>query len=264
MLGMLRSLWAYRYFVLVSIWNDFFARFVRSKLGGAWLILHPLSQVLIYAFILSNLLASRIPDVPSAYGYAIYLMSGLLAWNLFSEVLDRCTKVFVSNANIIKKMHFPRITLPVIAIGSALLNNLILFIVMIVIFWLLGHEISWSFLAVLYLAPIIAMLGAGIGIILGVFNVFIRDVEQIVPIVLQALFWFTPIVYPITVIPERYLIYLQLSPMFKMVRSYHEAIVYHRFPPIDNALLLGAGALLLVVLAVFLFRRANADMVDVL
>lgn len=264
MLGMLRSLWTYRHFVLTSIWNDFFARFVRSKLGAAWLILHPLSQVMIYAFILSNLLASRIPDLPSTYGYAIYLMSGLLAWNLFAEVLDRCTKVFVNNANIIKKMNFPRITLPVIAIGSALLNNAILFTVMIVIFWLLGHEIAWSFLAVLYLAPIIAMLGAGVGIILGVFNVFIRDVEQVVPIVLQVLFWFTPIVYPITVIPQKYVDYLQLSPMFKMVRYYHEAIVYHRFPPIESALWLGAGALILGILAIALFRRANADMVDVL
>lgn len=264
MLGMLRSLWNYRYFVLTSIGNDFFARFVRSKLGGAWLILHPLSQVMIYAFILSNLLAGRIPDLPNTYGYAIYLMSGLLAWNLFSEVLDRCTKVFVNNANIIKKMNFPRITLPVIAIGSALLNNIILFIVMIVIFWLLGHDIRWSFLAILYLAPIVAMLGAGIGIILGVFNVFIRDVEQIVPIVLQVLFWFTPIVYPISVIPQKYVEFLQLSPMFTMVRYYHEVIVYHRVPPIDNALIIGAGALILGIMAVALFRRANADMVDVL
>lgn len=264
MQGMLRSLWTYRNFVLTSIWNDFFARFVRSKLGGAWLILHPLSQVMIYAFILSNLLSSRIPDLPNTYGYAIYLMSGLLAWNLFSEVLDRCTKVFVNNANIIKKMNFPRITLPVIAIGSALLNNAILFMVMIVIFWLLGHEISPTFLAVLYLAPIVAMLGAGIGIILGVFNVFIRDVEQIVPIVLQVGFWFTPIVYPITVIPQKYVDYLQLSPMFQMVRYYHEVIVYHRAPPIDMALVVGAGALVLSVLALALFRRANADMVDVL
>lgn len=264
MLGMLRGLWSYRHFVLTSIWNDFFARFARSKLGGTWLILHPLSQVMIYAFILSNLLASRIPDVPSTYGYAVYLMSGLLAWNLFSEVVDRCTKIFVNNANIIKKMNFPRITLPVIAIGSALLNNMILFVVMIVIFGLLQHDIGFSFVSILYLAPIIALLGAGVGIILGIINVFIRDVEQVVPIVLQVLFWFTPIVYPITVIPEKYVTYLGLNPMFEMVRYYHEAIVYHRFPPIENALILAVGALVLAILAIALFRRANADMVDVL
>jgi lipopolysaccharide transport system permease protein len=262
--GILKGLWSYRFFVLTSIWNDFYARFVRSKLGGGWLILHPLSQVMIYAFILSNLLSSRIPGVEGTYGYAIYLMAGLLAWNLFSEVLDRCIKVFVNNANIIKKMNFPRITLPVIAIGSALLNNLLLFLVMIVIFFLLGHSVSWSFLAVFLMAPVIVLLAAGIGIILGVINVFVRDIEQVMPIILQILFWFTPIVYPSGGIPAVYAKYLSLSPMFKMVNYYHEAIVYHRMPPLSGVAIILLGSLIVCALAIFLFRRANADMVDVL
>jgi lipopolysaccharide transport system permease protein len=219
---------------------------------------------MIYAFILSNLLASRIPDLPETYGYAIYLMSGLLAWNLFSEVLDRCLKVFVNNANIIKKMNFPRITLPVIAIGSALLNNIILFIVMIFIFFLLGHEITLSMVSIILMAPVVAVMGAGIGIILGVFNVFIRDVEQVVPIIMQIAFWFTPIVYPANVIPEKYAYYLEMNPMFKMVRYYHEAIVYQRYPPFENIFILMILALSVGAISIALFRRANADMVDVL
>lgn len=261
---MLRSLWEYRFFVLTSIWNDFYMRFVRSKLGGAWLILHPLSQVMIYAFILSNLLASRIPSVSGVYGYAIYLMAGLLGWNLFSEVLDRCMKVFVKNANIIKKMSFPRITLPVIEIGSALLNNIVLLAVMIIIFLLLGHDIGWSILSVLLMAPVVALLAAGIGMTLGVLNVFIRDVEQVVPIVLQLLFWFTPIVYPASVIPEKYLAWLQLNPVFQIVTAYHDAIVYHYFPSFFAILALLMLALIACALSLLLFRRANADMVDVL
>ncbi|MHA6685984.1 ABC transporter permease [Mesorhizobium sp. A556] len=261
---MLRHLWKYRFFVLTSIWNDFYMRFVRSKLGGVWLILHPLSQVMIYAFILSNLLAARIPGIEGSYGYAIYLMAGLLGWNLFSEVLDRCMKVFVKNANIIKKMNFPRITLPLIEIGSALLNNVMLLVVMVVIFYLLGHEVGWSILTVFLLAPIVALLAAGIGITLGVLNVFIRDVEQVMPIILQLLFWFTPIVYPATGIPEKYLAYLRLSPVFQIVTAYHEAIVYHRFPSLWGMLVLLVLALAICAFSIFLFRRANADMVDVL
>lgn len=263
-MGILRGLWSYRFFVLTSIWNDFYARFVRSKLGGGWLILHPLSQVMIYAFILSNLLSSRIPGVEGTYGYAIYLMAGLLAWNLFAEVLDRCIKVFVGNANIIKKMNFPRITLPVIAIGSALLNNLLLFLVMIVIFFLLGHGVSWSFLSIFLMAPVIVLLAAGFGIILGVINVFVRDVEQVMPIVLQVLFWFTPIVYPSGGIPPVYAKYLSLSPMFKIVEYYHEAIVYHRMPPLFGLTIILLSSLAVCAFALVLFRRANADMVDVL
>lgn len=261
---MLRSLWEYRFFVLTSIWNDFYMRFVRSKLGGAWLILHPLSQVMIYAFILSSLLASRIPGISGTYGYAVYLMAGLLGWNLFSEVLDRCMKVFVKNANIIKKMSFPRITLPIIEIGSALLNNMVLLAVMVVIFFLLGHGIGWSILSVLVMAPVVALLAAGIGITLGVFNVFVRDIEQVMPIVLQLLFWFTPIVYPAGAIPPQYVAWLQLSPVFQIVTAYHEAIVYHRFPSLSVILALSVLALAACAFSLFLFRRANADMVDVL
>lgn len=261
---MLRSLWEYRFFVLTSIWNDFYMRFVRSKLGGAWLILHPLSQVMIYAFILSNLLASRIPGVSGAYGYAIYLMAGLLGWNLFSEVLDRCMKVFVKNANIIKKMSFPRITLPIIEIGSALLNNIVLLGVMVVLFLLLGHDIGWSILSVFLMAPVVALLAAGVGMTLGVLNVFIRDVEQVVPIILQLLFWFTPIVYPASVIPGKYLVWLQLSPVYQIVTAYHDAIVYHRFPSLSVILTLLVLGLVASAFSLFLFRRANADMADVL
>lgn len=261
---MLRQLWNYRFFVLTSIWNDFYMRFVRSKLGGVWLILHPLSQVMIYAFILSNLLAARIPGIAGSYGYAIYLMAGLLGWTLFSEVLERCMRVFVKNANIIQKMNFPRITLPLIEIGSALLNNFMLLVVMVVIFYLLGHQIGWSILTVFVMAPIVALLAAGIGITLGVLNVFVRDIEQVVPIILQLLFWFTPIVYPATVIPEKYLTYLQLSPIFQIITAYHEAIVYHRSPSVSGLLALLVLALAACAFSLFLFRRANADMVDVL
>lgn len=261
---MLRHLWKYRFFVLTSIWNDFYLRFVRSKLGGAWLVLHPLSQVMIYAFILSNLLASKIPGISGTYGYAIYLMAGLLAWNLFSEVLDRCMKVFVKNANIIKKVSFPRITLPIIEIGSALLNNLVLLAVMTIIFLILGHSINWSILSVLLMAPVIVLLAAGIGMTLGVLNVFIRDIEQVVPIILQVLFWFTPIVYPASGIPEKYLAYLQLSPLFQIVTAYHQAIVYHQFPSLAGIAVLFTIALIVCAFSLSLFRRASADMVDAL
>ncbi|MGE3979439.1 MAG: ABC transporter permease [Nitrospira sp.] len=261
---MLRSLWDYRFFVLTSVWNDFYVRFVRSKLGGAWLVLHPLSQVMIYAFILSNLLASRIPGVSGIYGYAVYLMAGLLAWNLFSEVMDRCLKVFVKNANIIKKVSFPRITLPIIEIGSAILNNIVLLSVMIVIFAFLGHKVSWSILSLFLLIPIVAVLAAGIGVTLGILNVFIRDIEQVVPIILQITFWFTPIVYPAASIPEKYLSWLEISPIFQLVTAYHEVIVYHRFPSVEVLAGIGVLAALLCGFALFLFRRATADMVDVL
>lgn len=264
MQGLLRSLWQYRFFVLTSIRNDFQTRFIRSKLGGLWVILQPLSQVLIYAFILSNLLSSRLPGVDTTYGYAVYLMAGLLAWNLFVEIVDRCLKIFINNANSLQKVNFPRITLPIIAIGSALVNNLALFVVMNVIFLLLGHWVTPYLFYYFLLVPIVAALAAGTGLLLGVINVFIRDTEQVVPIILQLLFWFTPIVYPANVVPEAYRGILALSPLYALVDSYHNIILYHLPPNLPVIAAIAVLALVACALALYTFRRANADIVDAL
>jgi lipopolysaccharide transport system permease protein len=264
MRGVIYSLWRYRFFIWISIKNDFQARFVRSKLGGFWVILQPLSQVLIYAFILSNLLSSRLPGVNGTYAYAVYLMAGLLCWNLFTEIIDRCLKIFISNANTLKKVNFPRMTLPVIAIGSALINNCVLFLVMNVIFLLLGHWVTGYLLYYFLLAPIVAVFAAGIGLSLGVINVFVRDTEQVVPIVLQVLFWFTPIVYPSTVVPAAYLAVLGLSPLYVLVGAYHDIVLYHQRPPLLSILIVAILAGFLCAVALALFRKANSDMVDAL
>lgn len=264
MYGMLRGLWSYRFFVANSIWNEFYLRFSRSTLGGAWLVFHPLSQVMIYAFILSNLLAAKLPGIDNQYAYAIYLMAGLLAWNLFSEVLTGCMKVFVDNANSLKKINFPRTTLPIIVIGTALLNNVILFVVMIAIFLLLGHVPGIGFVAILPMMFIVALFGAGLGIIFGVINVFIRDVEQAVPIILQILFWFTPIVYPANIIPPEFRSYLEISPLYHLIEFYHQIIAFKVVPSLSTPVGLLCLASLLCVLALHLFRKAGPEMVDVL
>ena len=140
MFGMLRGIWDYRGFIVTSIKNEFVARFARSKLGGLWMIIHPLAQVAIYALILSNVLGARLPGIDNKYAYALYLIAGILAWNLFAEIVGRCLTVFIEQGNLMKKMRFPRIALPVIVVGSCLLNNLLLFGAVLIIFAVLGHS----------------------------------------------------------------------------------------------------------------------------
>ncbi|MDB5473916.1 MAG: transporter permease [Devosia sp.] len=264
MFGLLRSLWSFRGYVARSILADFKTRFVRSRLGFAWVVLNPLAQVCIYAFILSGLMSSRIPGIDNTFGYAIYLLSGLLAWNLFAEIVDRLMKVFIANANTIKKVRFPRIVLPVIAVGTALINNAALFVVMCVLFALFGYPVGPQIALVIPAALLVALFAACIGLALGVLNVFIRDIEQVVPILLQVLFWFTPIIYPVNIIPERFHSLLELSPMFHIVDSYHRLIVYAQPVALDSVLYVIVLVLLLFPLALFLFRQASAEMVDVL
>src|SRR5690554_2306520 len=139
MVNMLRALMRYRHFVWSSIRNELVSRFARSKLGGLWMIVNPLAQVAIYALILSNVLAAKLPGIDNKYAYALYLMAGILAWSLFAEIVSRCLNLFIEQGNLMKKMRFPRITLPTIVVGSSLLNNFLLFIALIVVFASLGH-----------------------------------------------------------------------------------------------------------------------------
>ncbi|MEE5104791.1 ABC transporter permease [Pseudomonas alliivorans] len=264
MLELFRSLWGYRGFVFSSIRNEFSARFARSRLGGLWMIINPLAQVAIYALVLSNVLAAKLPGIDNKYAYAVYLMAGMLAWSLFSEVIGRCLTLFIDQGNLMKKMRFPRITLPVIVAGSCILNYLLLFGAILLVFAALGQWPHWQMLWLIPLTLVLMALAVGLGLILGVLNVFVRDVGQVIPILLQVWFWFTPIVYPLNIIPEQFKSVMAFNPMFPLVSAYHNVLVYGRSPDIQSLLVSAAVALFLMLLGLFMFRRAAPEMVDVL
>ena len=262
MFGMLRSLWQYRHFISSSVRNELISRFARSKLGGLWMIINPLAQVAIYALILSNVLAARLPGIDNKYAYAIYLMAGLLAWTLFSEIINRCLTLFIEQGNLMKKMSFPRITLPAIVVGSCLLNNALLFVAMLAIFALLGHQFNLVMLWLIPLTLIVVVLALGIGLIIGVMNVFLRDIGQVVPIILQMLFWVTPIVYPVTIIPEAYRYWLSFNPIYPLTDAYQQVLVYGNNPEWEGVLIIAVIGLLLAGGSLYMFRRASAEMVE--
>ncbi|HEY8555424.1 MAG TPA: ABC transporter permease [Burkholderiales bacterium] len=264
MSGLLRSLWRYRHFVLSSIRNELVTRFARSKLGGLWMIISPLAQVAIYALILSNVLAARLPGIENRYAYAVYLMAGLLAWTLFSDIVTRCLTLFVEQGNLLKKMSFPRITLPAIAAGSSLLNNALLLLAMLGIFALLGHGFTPAMLWLVPLAALVTAFALGIGLALGVINVFVRDVGQAVPIVLQIWFWLTPIVYPASIIGEEHRRWLYLNPLYPVVEAYQRVLLYGSAPDLGGLAYHAVAVAALLLFALLLFRRAAPEMVDAL
>lgn len=261
---MLLALWRYRYFIVSSIRNELYARFARSKLGGLWMVINPLSQVAIYALILSNVLAAKLPGIENKYAYAIYLMAGLLCWTLFTEVLNQCLNLFVSQANVMKKMSFPRLTLPLIVVGSSFINNTLLFIAMVVVFLILGHPFGLAFLLFIPLALFTIVFALSLGMILGTLNVFFRDIGHVVPVILQVWFWFTPIVYPETIIPEEYRHLLHLNPAYPIVNAYHDVFMYSQLPDLQGIFAILAVSTLLLLAGFTLFRRASSEMVDVL
>jgi len=258
------TLWNYRYFVMSSIKNEFKTKFIRSKLGGLWVILNPLAQVAIYALVLSAVLSAKLPGIDSRYAYAIYLMAGILGWNLFSEILGRCVNVFVDNANLLKKMAFPKMTLPLIIFGSSLVNNILLFLAILVVFGLLGHYPNSSVVWLIPLTVLISFLALGMGLILGIMNVFLRDINQIVPIILQFWFWLTPIVYSWGIIPPKYLYLVMLNPIAGIIKGYQDILVYGKVPNVSDLLYPLCLSIVLILIALWMFIKANEEMTDVL
>lgn len=260
----LNALWQARHFIFSSIWNEFVSRVVRSRLGGVWILLNPLMQVAIYAFVLSVVMSAKLPGLETPYAYPAFITAGILAWSLFSEVVSRFLNVFIDHSNLLKKMAFPRLALPLVVCGSALLNNALLFVSVLVIFALLGHWPSAALLWLPLLTALLLALAAGLGLALGLLNVFMRDVGQLTTLALQFGFWLTPIVYSPSLIAEHHRFWLYLNPLAGLVEGYQSVLVY-RQPP-ELALLwyplLVTGLVLFV--AGFLFRRGMDEVVDVL
>lgn len=265
MLDQLRLAWAYRYFILSSIRNELTLQFARSRLGGTWMIIQPLVMVTIYAVILSAVLRAKLPGLEgSKYGYAIYLISGIICWTLFSDVLTRCLTLFIDNGNLMKKIVFPKICLPLIAIGTALVNNIFLILASIAIYLLIGHEITGQFVLLPLLVLMTLGIGAGFGLILGVLNVFMRDLGQAVPLLLQVGFWFTPIVYPESIVPDQVQSLLFLNPVYPLVDAYHAVLAFGGSPDWSALGVVASGIILLLSIGLWMFRQASPEMVDVL
>jgi lipopolysaccharide transport system permease protein len=261
---MLLAIWRYRHFILSSIRNDLRSRFARSKLGALWMILQPLAQVAIYSLVLSRIMSAKLPGIDSRYAYSLYLLSGMLAWSLFSEIVSRSLTVFVDNGSMLKKIVFPRVCLPLIVVGSALVNNFLLLVVTIVVFALLGEFPGATALWIPALMVCGVAFALGLGLLLGVLNVFIRDINQFMQVILQLWFWLTPIVYMTTIIPPALMSWMRLNPMYWIVTEYQGVLVYGRGPELMSLLPILVSSLVLLIVGLLLFRKAAPDMVDVL
>ena len=123
----LGAIYRFRGFVLGSVKREFAVRYRNSMLGGAWLVLQPLAQIVVFTVVFAQVMKARLPGVEGTFAYGIFLCAGLLTWGLFAEIVNRCQTVFLDHANLLKKLNFPRISLPVIVILSACANFAIIF-----------------------------------------------------------------------------------------------------------------------------------------
>lgn len=262
MFSTLKALYQYRGFILGSVKREFQSRYRRSMLGALWLVLQPLAMILIYTLVFSQVMRAKLPGIDSSYAYSIYLCAGSLTWGLFAEIIGRAQGVFIENANMLKKLNFPRICLPAIISLSALLNFAIIFALFMLFLIVVGHFPGFSLIAMLPLLLLQMAFALGLGITLGVLNVFFRDVGQFMGIFLQFWFWFTPIVYPMAIIPEWAHRYMMMNPMADMVVAYQTILVQHQWPDWGSLWPALVISVVTLVLGLHLFRKHSADMVD--
>lgn len=264
MKNMLLALWHYRHFILSSIRGELKGRFARSRLGALWFILHPLAQATIFALVLAEVLGAKLPNIENKAAYPIYLMAGTAAWGLFSEILNRCLNIFIEYSSMLKKISFPRLCLPVIVWGSALMNHVLLLLAIAFVFLFFGHYPGIAWLIIPLGILLISVFAFGLGVMLGIFNVFTRDVRQVMSVVMQIWFWLTPVVYPYEIIPQNLRWLADINPMVPLVRIYQDALLYNRWPDFNLLWLPAIVAIALFMLSFVLFRKASPEMVDVL
>lgn len=260
--ALLKSISTYRGFIFGSVKREFQAKYRNAMLGGAWTILNPLALILVYTVIFAEVMHNRLPGVSSTFAYSIYICAGILTWGLFAEITARCQNIFLDNANLIKKISFPRMALPIIALLGALLNFVIIFGLFIIFLLITGNFPGWVFFAIMPILVVQIMFSVGLGIILGVLNVFFRDVGQFFTIFIQFWFWLTPIVYPVSVLPPAVRDLVVFNPMASIIQSYQSILVSHVQPEWMALTPVTVLSVLLCVFALRLFRKRSGEMVD--
>lgn len=265
MRGILQTLlqvWRYRGFVLGSVKREFQAKYHQSMLGMLWTLIQPLAMILVYTLIFSKVMKTKLPGLESDFGYSIYLCAGLLTWGLFSEMISKSQTLFIDNANVLKKVNFPSATLPLILMLNALVNFGIIFGLFLAFLLVSGQWPGWVFWAILPVLALQLLLTMGLGLVLGVLNVFFRDVGQFFAVFLQFWFWLTPIVYPANVLPAEIQSYLALNPMYGIISAYQQILVQQQVPNFSSLAWPLVFGLVVCGLGAMLFSRHAGDMVD--
>jgi lipopolysaccharide transport system permease protein len=254
------EIWKYRELLFFLAWRDVKIRYRQTALGAAWAVIQPLFTMLVF-----TLLFGKITKVPSdGIPYPIFAYSALLLWTYFSVTLGGATSSLVGNADLIRKVYFPRTALP----ASAILANLLdLLIAAVFLFLLMGYyriRPSWGLLFLPLLILQVVIFAFGGGLILAALNVKYRDIKHALPFVMQLWMFLTPIIYPISVIPQRFRMFMALNPLAGIVETARACLFPSRH--VDWHLLSVSIAMTLItsMIGMAYFRRAERDFGDII
>ncbi len=255
----LRSLWTHRELMYFLVWRDLKVRYRQTFIGVAWAVLQPLAMVIAFSLVLGFLIRVDTGGVP----YPLFVYSGLLVWTFFSGAVTNSSDSMVASANLITKVYFPRLIIPIAAVGGRLVDLAIASVILIGMAIWYGVSITVGLLMVPVLVALVTMLSLGIGIWSSAVNVKYRDVAVVVPVVLQIWMYASPIIYPITLIPAEWRWLYSLNPMVGVVENFRAAVLGLPFdwPALGISVLV---ALAVLAYAVYAFRRVEQGFADII
>lgn len=248
-------------------------KFKRSLLGWSWSLINPLATMAIFTVVFGIFLGLEVPpgDPSGLDNFALFLLCGLLPWNFVANGINGSMGALLNNSNLIKKVYFPREVLVAAVIASSGVAFLIEMAVLAVALVVAGNFVVPWLVPVLFLAAVQAVLVAGVGLFLSVLNVYFRDVQHLVGIVLQFWFYSTPVVYPLAVVPrQRELLGVEvpvrtlyeLNPMVRFVEAYRDLLYDMRFPPLADILYLVIVSAAVFVIGMLVFVRLEPKLAE--
>jgi homopolymeric O-antigen transport system permease protein len=266
-LAMVRGLGRHRELILQLIGRDFAQNYRSTYLGTLWALLNPLLMLLVYTFIFSSVLKTRWDHTDHSMGmgsFALTLFAGLIPFSVFSGVMHRTPQVIVNSPNYVKKVVFPLEILPIVAVGSALVDSLIELSILAIGLAVFAGVISPTviLLPLVYLPLIFLCLG--LGWFLASLGVYVRDTTQGIPAVTRILFFFTPVFYKTDAVPERLQPIWRLNPLAEIVESFRRVLIWNEAPDWERWLVVTTASAIVLLLGYAWFMKTKEGFADVI
>lgn len=259
--GTVREVWEYRELLYTFAWRDVTLRYKQTAAGVAWVVLQPLLMMIVFSVFLGFFIRVPTGGIP----YPLFVYSGLLIWQLFAKSLTLAAESIKENEPIISRVYFPRIILPLSVMFGGVMDLLVAVIVLLPLMAFYGIFPSWP----VFVAPVfvgLAVLAAfAVGLWLSILGALYRDIRLVLPVLLQAWMFMTPVVYPTSLVPERWQALYSLNPMVGAVEGLRWSLIDGA--PQPNLAVMGVSTVVLVLLLVggiYYFRRTEGNLVDVM
>ena len=254
----LGSLWPYRELVGFLVMREIRVRYKQTLLGVVWIALHPLAQTMVFTVIFGML--ARVPS--DGLPYSVFALSGLVPWIFFASALSRGATSLVSSASLISKVYFPRLIVPIASVLSPVVDVGVALAVLLILAAYFGIFPTLAILSVVPLLLLAVLAALGVSLWLSELNVRYRDVTHTLPIATQLWFYATPVIYPASLIPEKWRAWMGLNPMATVAEGFRWAVLGKAPPPAQMVVLSIVVVTVLLVSGAYAFRRMEKSFAD--